>query len=110
MRCVGEIGILQHNGEILASELHRHRLEIKRRTLSNVTTYHGRTREVALPYCFVRDHSLEAGGCIFWTVLNEVKHSRREACLLEQLRDQMVRLGAHFGALYYVSSHAPSKS
>jgi hypothetical protein len=43
-------------------------------------------------------------------VLNEVKHSRREACLLEQLRDQMVRLGAHFGALYYVSSHAPSKS
>ena len=87
MRCVGEIGILQHNGEILASELHRHRFEIKRRTLSNVTTYRGRTREVALPYCFVRDHSLEAGGCIFWTVLNEVEHSRREACLLEQLRD-----------------------
>jgi hypothetical protein len=87
MRCDREIGILQHNGEILASELHRHRFEMERRTLSNVTTYRGRTREVALPYCFVRDHSLEAGGCIFWAVLNEVKHPRGKACLLKQLRD-----------------------
>lgn len=53
-----------------------------------MSAYWRRPSEVTFPYSLVGYHSLETASSILWAMLDIVDHPWREACFLEQFRDQ----------------------